>query len=76
MTDIEQELWETLKEEAQHETGRTVRISRIADQRLAVPNKKWVTDQVKNWQNRGLVVAYQNGAQASLTDRGVETEEI
>jgi Mn-dependent DtxR family transcriptional regulator len=76
MTDIEQRLWDRLKQETNNETDHTVRISRIADRELPVPNKKWVTDTVKSWENRGLVVAKQNGAQARLTEDGVTTEVV
>lgn len=75
MTQIERQMWEILKEQSDNEPGRTVRISKLAVDRTPVANKKQATEIVKSWDNRGLVNATQNGAQASLTQIGVTTDE-
>jgi hypothetical protein len=73
---IEQRVWILLKHEAENEPGRSVRITRHADQRLPVPNKHWTKDVVKSWENRGLVGSSSEGAVAWLTRRGVDTDRV
>lgn len=38
--------------------------------------QKRATDIIKSWRNQGLVVSYQNGAHANLTEKGAETEQL
>lgn len=62
-----------LKRMTNNEQDRRVRLTYKAVQSLPI-HKHWACDTVKKWDNRGLVNAYNNGAQATLTERGVETE--
>lgn len=73
---LEQQVWELLKDEAGGDTEKTVRIAKLAGDRLPVPHKQWTTELVRSWANRGLVVQSQNGARAHLTGRGLDTDEV
>lgn len=68
--ELEARLWATLFDAADGEPGRTVRISKLADDHLPVPHKQWTTEVVRRWDNDGLVIARQNGARAMLTEDG------
>lgn len=72
--EVELRMWRMLKDSANDEPHHRVRIAKLADGHLPVPHKQWTTQTVKRWQNMGLVIAYENGAHAALTEDGVLTD--
>jgi len=67
-------MWKMLKDAANNEPHRAVRIGKLADNHLPVPHKQWTTETVRRWHNMGLVIAQDNGAKALLTENGVRTK--
>jgi len=72
---IEDRMWDLLKQRSKNDKTRVIRIGYWSCQQLPV-HKKQATDIIKSWRNRGLVLSYQNGARANLTEKGVETERL
>jgi len=64
-----------MKQKSENDTSRVIRIGYWSCQQLPV-HKKRATDIIKSWRNQGLVVSYQNGAHANLTEKGAETEQL
>jgi len=73
--DVEERMWEILKNRSNNEIGRAVRIGYYSVNQLPI-HKHRATDIVKSWKNRGLVVSFQNGARASLTEEGSNLNEL
>lgn len=78
MTDheLEQRMWEMLKDAANNQPSRQVRLAKLADNHLPIPHKEWTVDVIKHWDSRGLVIALEGGAHAILTEKGVRTDDI
>ena len=72
--DHEYQMWRILKNETENEPARTIQISLLAVNRIKGLHKQRATEIVRSWENRGLVIAFSNGAQAALTKKGVNTE--
>jgi hypothetical protein len=71
----EQRLWNYLKDVADGDTDRTVRVANHAGN--ALPTSEETAGQlVREWRNRGLVTESASGRYATLTEEGVETEVV
>lgn len=75
VTENEERMWQFMKDRADGDPSRTVQISEVAVNSLAVHRKR-ATDIVKKWDSRGLVTSYNNGTEARLSSTGLETESL
>lgn len=72
-SDLEERLWQRLREEAKAVDGGTVRIAQIACDELPM-HKEQATNIIAHWRNRGLVETHQSDCRARLTERGWTVE--
>ena len=74
-TDHEYQMWRILKNEAENEPARTIQLTLLAVNRIKGLHKLRAKEIVRSWENRGLVIAFSNGSQAALTQKGTHTDD-
>ena len=73
--DHEYEMWRILKNEAENEPARTIRVAKMASDRIKGIDMNLAKEIVRSWDNRGLVLSFSNGARAALTQKGTRTDD-
>lgn len=73
--DYEDEMWRILKNEAENEPARTIRVAEMSSNKVEGVDMNLAKEIVRSWDNRGLVLSFSNGARAALTQEGTKTED-